>query len=293
MLVFDATKFAKVDAKALSGVAYVAQIEHEYMSINKLTVCNNCFALSFNKPLSRCRGCLLCDYCSKELLALRRISLELTAPRCQKAQWAKHKPFCNMAQGKGKKNAYLTAQARDEVLRILIDAYRLRVELDHLHRGEDHGIYYPGKWEDGILWAKGDAVEDFQRWLDMIERSGILPEWWRFEDRMEMLGMAMDKEDSESIFNPIDQTELITRYGGDTTVRTVLCILAELVVGYEGKGAAKDDTWYMQFSEHLDLHPEERARLIKGSVEAVREVFEKHGKDFLQVDVGGAPRGQR
>lgn len=188
-------------------------------------------------------------------------------------------------QGKGKKNAYLSARARDEVMRVLIDTYRLRVELDHLHRGEDHGLYYPGKWEEGIVWAKGEPTEDFQRWLDLVEQSGVLPEWWRFENRMETLAMAVDKDHAESILKPIDQTELITRYEGDTTMRTALCCLAELVVGYEGKGAAKDDQWYMQFSEHLDLHPEERAKLIKGSVDAVRDVFEKHGKDFSKIDI--------
>src|SRR5689334_9647655 len=70
---------------------------------------------------------------------------------CQKAKWPKHKPFCNMVQGKGAKNAYLTAYPRDEALRVLIDSYRLRVELDHVHRHEDHGMYYPGKWEEGLV----------------------------------------------------------------------------------------------------------------------------------------------
>ena len=188
-----------------------------------------------------------------------------------------------MVQGKGKKNAYLTAQGRDEVMCLLIDTYRLRAELDHLHRNEDHGLYYPGKWEEGIVWAKGEATEDFQSWLDLVEKSGVLPEWWRFENRMETLAKAVDKDNKESILKPIDQTELITRYEGDITVRTALCCLAELVVGYEGKGAAKDDEWYLQFSEHLDLHPQERANLIKGSVEAVRDVFEKHGEDFSKI----------
>jgi hypothetical protein len=262
----------------------VAAIEHEYMSANKLTICNNCMALGFDKPLRRCNGCMMIDYCSKEYPTSHDTFLRAHSCRCQRAQWSKHKPFCNMVQGKGKKNAYLTAQDRDDVLRILIDTYRLRTELDHLHRGEDHGLHYPGKWEEGIVWAKGDAVEDFQRWLDMAERSGVLPEWWRFEDRMKTLALAVDKNDKESIMKPIDQTELITRYGGDTSIRNAMCILAELVVGYDGKGAAKDNKWYMQFSEHLDLHPEERARLIKGSVEAVRDAFEQHGKGLAGLE---------
>lgn len=185
-----------------------------------------------------------------------------------------------MAQGKGKKRAYLTAHDREDVPRILIDTYRLRVELDHLHRQEDHGMYFPGKWEDGIVWIQGEVIEDFQRWLDLAESSGILPESWRFEDRMETLGMAVNKNDKESIYTAIDQTELITRYGGDTSIRNAMCILAELVVGYEGKGAPKDDEWYIAFSEHLDLHPEERARLIKGSVEAVQAAFDQHEQEL-------------
>lgn len=40
---------------------------------------------------------------------------------------------------------------------MIIDAYRLRVETDHLSRDEDHGIYYPGKPIDGLVWAKGDG----------------------------------------------------------------------------------------------------------------------------------------
>jgi hypothetical protein len=188
-----------------------------------------------------------------------------------------------MVQGKGLRCGYLSAQDHNDVPQMLIDTYRLRVELDHLHRQEDHGMYYPGKWEEGAVWVRGDAIEDFQRWLDLSEASGILPEWWRFEDRMETLGMAVNKDDdAEGIFNSMNQTALITRYGGDTSIRSAMCILAELVVGYEGKGAAKDDKWYMAFSDHLDLHPEERARLIKGSVEAANEAFQELGVERIK-----------
>jgi hypothetical protein len=48
------------------GVAYVALIEHEYMHANKLSLCDNCLAPAFDKPLRRCNGCMLVDYCSKE-----------------------------------------------------------------------------------------------------------------------------------------------------------------------------------------------------------------------------------
>lgn len=196
------------------------------------------------------------------------------------------------------------------MLRIVIDAYRLRVETDHASRDEDHGTYYPGKPIDGLVWAKGDgefsscaielcicptwgllvqvctdhnysiAIDDFQRFLDLLESTDILPKWWRFEDRMECLLLAIDKDSPESIFKPIDQAELPTRYGGDTSIRVALAIIAEMVVGYDGKGPAKDDTWFREFQEFLDLHPEERARLIKPSVDMAEQILKEHGEDF-------------
>jgi hypothetical protein len=201
--------------------------------------------------------------------------------RCQKAQWKTHKPFCNMTQGKGAKNAYLSAKTQEEALRLIVDAYRLRSEVDHSDGDCDHGLYYAegtGKWSEGVVWTKGDVYADYQRWIDLAEESGILPEWWRFEDRMECLALAVEKgEGKESVFEKLDQAALVTRYEGDASVRSALLVLAELVVGYEGKGRAKDDRWYIKFSEHLDLHPEERARMLKGSVEAVRKAFEEQG----------------
>ncbi|KIW91858.1 uncharacterized protein Z519_07828 [Cladophialophora bantiana CBS 173.52] len=249
----------------ICGVTYVGQIEHEYMHSKKLSVCANCLALGFQKPLRRCNGCLLVDYCSKE---------------CQKAHWRKHKSFCNMVQGKGDPNAYLSSYSHGEALRLIIDAYRLRVETDHLSRDEDHGIYYPGKPIDGLVWAKGDAIDDFQRFLDLAEGSKILPKWWAFEDRMQCLSLAIDKNDPESIFHPINQTELPQRYGGDMAIRLALAILAEMCVGYDGKGSAKDNAWFQEFQEFLDLHPEERARLIRGSIEMVDSVLKEHGEEF-------------
>lgn len=174
-------------------------------------------------------------------------------------------------QGKGKKNAYLSKyKTPEEVFNVLTDSYRLRVELDHAHRDENHGIYYDDKLADGLVWAKGDAADDFQRYIDLAEAAGIMPEWWRFENRMECLAEAIDKKNDEGIYSKIDQEQLMTKYEGDVTIRNALNVLAELVVGYEGKGPAKDGKWFQEFQEFLDLHPDERLRLIAGTVEAVK-----------------------
>lgn len=252
----------------LCGATYIAQLEHEFMHSKGLSVCANCFTAGLQKPLKRCSGCTLVDYCSRD---------------CQKEHWSKHRPFCNLAQGKGSKFTYLSSFEHDEVSRVLIDSYRLRVETDHSSREEDHGIYYPGKPIDGLVWAKDDAIADFQRFLDLAETAGILPKWWAFEDRMNTLAWAINKEDPESIFKPINQEEIITRYGGDIAIRHALIILAELCVGYEGKGPAKDNAWYQEFQEFLDLHPEERARLIGGSIAAVEAALKGSGGEASEL----------
>ena len=99
---------------------------------------------------------------------------------------------------------------------------------------------------------------------------------------MQCLAAAIDKNDPESIFKSINQTELSQRYGGDMAIRQALAVIAEMCVGYDGKGPAKDDTWFHEFQEFLDLHPEERARLIKGSIDMVNSVLEEHGAEFGQ-----------
>ncbi|KAK5092921.1 hypothetical protein LTR70_005215 [Exophiala xenobiotica] len=251
-----ATTAAAPTGFPMTGVAYAGQIQHEYMSLHKLSVCGNCLALGFQKPLKRCNACRLVDYCSRE---------------CQREHWSKHKAFCNMVQGKGPKNGYLSKlKTPEDIFKVLIDSYRLRVELDHTHREENHGIYADGKLSEGLVWAAGDASDDFQKYLDLTEQSGVLPEWWRFENRMECLAEAVDKKNEDSIYNPLDQEQLMTKYEGDVAIRNALCILAELIVGYEGKGRATDGKWFNQFQEHLDLNSNERARLIAGTVEAVK-----------------------
>ena len=89
----------------------------------------------------------------------------LLQERIQRANRKKHKPFCNMVKGKGEKNGCLAVLTR-EVLRIVIDAYRLRMETDHVAREEYHSLYWEkGAKLEGLVWVEGDVVEDFQRWL--------------------------------------------------------------------------------------------------------------------------------
>ena len=193
-----------------------------------------------------------------------------------------------MVVGKGLRRSWLQGKEKGEVMRLVVDAYRLRCEIDWVSRGVGHGRYWDegkgkGEWEEGLVWVRGEVVEDFQRWLDLCERERVLPDWWLSMERMECLGMALEKGEG-GLEERIDQDTLMTSYGDkpDTSVRSGLLVLAELVVGYDGKGAPKDGQWYQDFEEHLLLNPAERARLIQPTIDAVKATVELHGKDFQE-----------
>ena len=173
------------------------------------------------------------------------------------------------------------------VVKVVVDSYRLRGEVDHCVRKEDHGVYSSadssGKetgWEEGLVWVKdGDVVADFQRYLDLLEEAGVMPEWWGFEQRMECMCLAVDKENKENIYTKIDQDQLIPRYDGDTQIRNALLMLAELAVGYDGKGPPDDEgVWYDGFVKYLNEHPEEKEKLLRESKETVEMSMKSFGR---------------
>ena len=170
-----------------------------------------------------------------------------------------------MAQGKGSKNGYLTSlKDSEKVYRELIDAYCERVEKDH-SLFMNHGIYYDGKLREDLVWARGDAIDDFQTFLDLAEESGILPEWWRFENRAECLTKAVDKSGSGNIFGRFNDQEVSRRIQQDRSgQRNALRILAELVVGFHGNGRDVTGAVFEDFKQRLDANPADVDRLLCG-----------------------------
>lgn len=160
-----------------------------------------------------------------------------------------------MVQGKGNKNAYLSSRARLDVFRILIGSYRWRVKTDRLG-GVDHGIHYKGNLEEGLLWTRGDAADDFQQYLDLAEEAGILPEWWQFEDRMKCLEQAIDPDDSQNIFQAINDRDHAPQFPNDFGLRSAMYILAELVFGWDGHGRQDTEEWYEYFVKQVQPTPE-------------------------------------
>ena len=164
---------------------------------------------------------------------------------------------------------------------MIIDSYRLRVEHDHLYRQENHGVYYQGKsLPDGNVFANGDVYADFQRYLDYSELAKVLPEWWDFYKRIECLAKAVDREGNEqNVFTRIEEDVLTSRYNGDRQIRTTLVLLAELVVGYEGRGPPEDTEWISRFKSYMNK-PEVKAATEEASVAALRAMYAKHGRDW-------------
>lgn len=201
---------------------------------------------------------------------------------CQKAHWRVHKPFCNMVQGKGKKNGYLSAGDNQKVFRIFIDSYRWRVEVDR-SKGSAHGIYGGGDGlSKGSVWVQSDPLADFQRYIDQAETSGILPEWWHFEERMECLALAINRNEKKNIFTPIDEEhDLVSQDLADADIRNTLAILAELVVGYDGTGFQRTNDWYNNFVKGYDATPGEKEEVWRST---------KNFADSLKANADFMPR---
>ena len=152
-----------------------------------------------------------------------------------------------MVQGKGKKNGYLSGHERKEVFRILIDSYRWRVEIDR-QKGCPHGLYGGDKLPENSIWMQLDPIADFQRYVDQAETSKILPDWWYFEERMECLALAVDRNEKKNIFESVNkEEESAPEEWADADIRNALAIIAELVVGFDGGGFQRTNDWYDGF----------------------------------------------
>jgi splicing suppressor protein 51 len=184
--------------------------------------------------LKKCAKCLVTPYCSRE---------------CQKAAWKVHKRTC----GKGIANntklsppegleqpitnpftrlnegTWLHDRPEEDVYRLLIDAYRLRVE-DNCNL-ED-------QWDDDCLYAfegpgQPNGLKGFRRFCRLAgSQPGFLPPWWDEEAQIECEDFGMDTSvfRFQDLWCPVEASEIMWHYG-DERFPMQLRMLAETVYG--------------------------------------------------------------
>lgn len=104
--------------------------------------------------------------------------------------------------------------------RQIIDAFRLRTEDEYVFNLQHIGVY-----------AREDPTGLFKEFLDLAEKSGVLPVWWTAEKRGEVQRLSQEKAGGSYLHHAIERSDVIEEYGGDTVMPLKLRALGEKVYG--------------------------------------------------------------
>lgn len=133
-----------------------------------------------------------------------------------------------------------------DVYRLLIDAYRMRVEDDYNMAGETD--------EDSIYGGASDGLRGFKRFLQLASsRQGLLPPWWNASKQETCERVGMDGSHWQDLRCAVEKSDVMDHYG-DSRFPMQLRMFAEavyqrgtggangtamrmLMVAMEGKGA--------------------------------------------------------
>jgi splicing suppressor protein 51 len=199
--------------------------------------CNACKKGQPEVSLMECSKCSTTLYCSQE---------------CQKADWNTHKQTCGktnqstnatarLSPPKGldqpismpftrlENGTWLHDRPEIDVYRLLVDAYRLRVEDTYVMEGDlMEGSIYAGN-TDGLR-----GFRDFLRKAATV--SGLLPPWWNNEKKAACEQLGMDTSQWSDLRCAVQKHNIIEQYG-DPQFPIQLRMLAEAVYrrGLDGK----------------------------------------------------------
>ncbi|KAI1269969.1 putative MYND domain protein [Xylariaceae sp. FL1019] len=206
--------------------------------------CNTC--RKSLPDLKQCAKCHTTYYCSRD---------------CQKADWKTHKkicakqahdrsnaPFSSHGQSAGStlsppkgldkpiakpftrldNGTYLHDRPEVDVYRVLIDAYRMRIEDEYKFEGEAA--------EDSIYGGRPDSLLGFTKFLNKAARSGLLPSWWNTEKEAACKKLGMESE-WHDLRCKVEKSDIIEHYG-DSRYPMQLRMLAEAIIG---RGFAGND----------------------------------------------------
>ncbi|POR38376.1 Uncharacterized protein TPAR_01418 [Tolypocladium paradoxum] len=204
--------------------------------------CKNCNKGAPEVTLKRCAKCSTTSYsyCSRD---------------CQKADWKSHKKVCGKPSGSAEPSArggpssassslsppkgldrgvakpftrldngtWLHDRSETDVYRLLIDAYRLRVEDTYTVEGDIEA--------DSIYGGAPDGRRGLGRFLDLAtRRRGLLPPWWNPEKRAACVRLGMDASQWCDLRCAVEKSDIVDHYG-DRFFPMQLRMFAEAVIG--------------------------------------------------------------
>jgi len=201
--------------------------------------CTTCKKTAPEVTLKHCAKCSVTLYCSRD---------------CQKADWKAHKKVCgkdgNIAPGSPSgpdipmadtmlspsrgldqpitkpftrldNGTWLHNRPEKDVYRLLIDAYRLRVEDNYKLEGDVDANSLYGGAPNGLT-----GLKCFLRLAG--SRRGLLPPWWNAEKQRECEDFGMDSSQFQDLRCAVEKSDIIEHYG-DPRFPMQLRMLAEAV----------------------------------------------------------------
>ncbi|KAK7216906.1 hypothetical protein V2G26_004909 [Clonostachys chloroleuca] len=170
--------------------------------------------------IKRCAKCSSTPYCSRE---------------CQKVDWKNHRKVCGKESAgsssssspnrgsqasplKGLEKSvtrpftrigngtWLHNRPETDVYRLLIDAYRLRVEDEYTMDGKIDN--------DSLYGGSGSGLKGFRRFVDRVaSHVGLLPSWWNAEKRACCERLGMDPSQWQNLCRAVEKSDIIEHYG--------------------------------------------------------------------------------
>ncbi|KAK3305123.1 uncharacterized protein B0T15DRAFT_567174 [Chaetomium strumarium] len=195
--------------------------------------CTVCLKSPPEVTLKKCAKCSVTPYCSRD---------------CQKADWKAHKKTCGkgsvplptadtaLSPPKGveqpiaipftrlNEGTWLHDRPEEDVYRLLIDAYRLRVEDDYTFDGDVD--------DDSLYGGASSGLAGFRRFLHLArQREDLLPPWWSDEKRRECEAFGMASSGHfQDLRCAVEKGDIIEHYG-DPRFPMQLRMFAEAVYG--------------------------------------------------------------
>lgn len=138
------------------------------------------------------------------------------------------KPFTRLLN-----NTWLHDRSEEDVYRLLIDAYRMRVEDLYVFEAVfDEGSVYAAAADDGTIFGDKTGVWGFTRFLGKVERAGngILPAWWNSKKKAECIAMGAGGKHWQSLKHAVEKSDIQDHYG-DPKFPMQLRMFAESIYG--------------------------------------------------------------